>query len=102
MMINTARKGKSKESKCCAELREEGYLTWQAIRTKYHNNDLWGLFDVAAIHPVTGILVLIQCKSNRCDGETRDKVRAFKLPAGCQKWIWIWKDAKGWIKEFYQ
>ena len=100
-MPNTVRKGKTIETRCADELRAEGYETWQSIRVKYQNLDLWGLFDVAAIHPKTGKIVLVQCKSNRCDNETRDAIRKFKVPAGVEKWVWIWKDRKGWIKEFY-
>ncbi len=100
--INRTSKGKRIEVRCSDELKKEGYLVWQSIRVKYQNLDLWGLFDVAAIHPDTANLLLIQCKSTRCANETRDKIRSFKVPPMVRKEIWIWKDAKGRIKEFYE
>ena len=100
-MTNVVRKGKRIESMCADELRAKGFNVWQSVRVKYRNLDLWGLFDIAAQDPKTGENMLIQCKSNRCDTETRDAVRKFKVPEDVQKWIWIWKDRKGWVKEFY-
>ena len=99
--MNTAAKGQRIEARCSDQLKADGFEVIKAIRIKYHDIDLFGLFDIVGHHPETGKLVFVQVKSNRCDGETRDKVRGFKLPPGCEKWIWIWKDQKGWIKEFY-
>jgi len=100
-MIDTVAKGTRKEKACADELKAQGYLTWKVIRVAYQKLDLFGLFDVAALHPEGEHILLIQTKSNRCDTETRDRIKALKVPEGVQKWIWIWKDRKYWIKEFY-
>ena len=101
--IDTARKGSSNEKRCADELRKKGYLTWKVINVKWQNLDLFGLFDVCALAPDGSHILFIQVKSNRCDTASRDAIRALKMPKGaCEKWIWIWKDQKGWIKEFYE
>lgn len=101
MTIQKVRKGQRIEKACEDELKKLGYITWKTIRVQYQNIDLFGLFDVLGVAADGSYLVFIQCKSNRCDTETRDKIKAFKLPKCCQKWIWVWKDRKYWIKEFY-
>ena len=100
-MINKVAKGTRKEKACADELKAQGYLIWKVVRVKYQSLDLFGLFDVLARSPDGKKLLFIQTKSNRCDTETRDKIKAFILPENCEKWIWIWKDRKYWIKEFY-
>ena len=113
--IDTARKGSTKEKLCADELIAMGYtqdkikikdkpipLTWKVINVKWQNLDLFGLFDVCALAPDGSHLLFIQVKSNKCDTATRDAIRALKMPKACQKWIWIWKDQKGWVKEFYE
>ncbi len=100
-MIDAVAKGQRREAACAAELKAAGWNVWATIRVKYRNIDLWQLFDVAAQDPKTGALLFIQVKSNRCDTETRDRIRAFKVPEGVRKEVWIHKDGKGWIKERY-
>lgn len=95
-------KGYRTEKRCSDELKEQGYLIWKTIRVKYLNIDLFGLFDVVALHPSGEHLLFIQCKTNRVDNVTRNRVRDLKMPPKCQKWIWIWKDRKGWVKEYYE
>jgi len=99
--MNKIKKGYRVEKRCADELRAQGYLIWKTIRVRFQDLDLWGLFDVAALHPKGEHILFIQCKSERTDNELRDKIRALKLPLQCQKWIWIWKERKGWVKEFY-
>jgi len=99
--INKIHKGQRKEKICADELKAQGYLTWKTIRHRFLNIDLFGLFDVVGLAADGSHLLFIQVKSNRVDNETRDKIRALKMPKCCKKWIWIWKDRKGWIKEFY-
>lgn len=100
-MKNKIAKGYRVEKLCADELKEKGYTIWKSIRVKYCNIDLFGLFDVVALHPEGEHLLFIQVKSNRVDNKMRDSIKALKMPEGCQKWIWIWKDYKYWIKEFY-
>ncbi len=101
-MKNKTAKGYRVEKLCADELNEKGYTIWKTIRVKYCNIDLFGLFDVVALHPEGEHLLFIQVKSNRVDNKMMDAVKALKMPEGCQKWIWIWKDYKYWMKEFYE
>jgi len=94
------KKGTRVEKLCSDELKAEGYLIWKTIRVKYQNIDLFGLFDVAALHPDGDELLLIQCKSTRCDAETRRKVAKLKVPYAVKKMIWIRRHGF-WIKENY-
>lgn len=100
-MIKAAAKGTRKEKACEDVLKELGYITWRKIRTKYWNIDIFGLFDVCGLAPDGSHLLFIQTKSNRCDAKTRDAIQALKMPRACRKEIWIWKDRKYWIKEYY-
>ena len=100
-MPNTVKKGQRVEKACVDVLKAEGYLIWKTIRVQFQNIDLFGLFDVVALHPEGQHIKFIQCKSNRVDNTTRDAIKALKMPTSCEKWIWIWKDRKYWVKEFY-
>lgn len=94
-------KGKRKEKACEDELKAEGYLTWKTIRHKFLNIDLFGLFDVVGLHPGGEHIRFIQVKSNRMPQADRDRIKALRMPAGCIKESWIWKDRWGWVKERY-
>ena len=87
---------------CADELKAEGYLTWKTVRHQFLNIDLFGLFDVLGLHPNGEHLRFIQVKSNRIDHATRDKIKNLKMPPGCIKESWIYRDRWGWIKETYE
>ena len=99
--MKPSRKGTRIEKRCADELKAEGYLTWKTIRVQYQNIDVFGLFDVLGLAEDGSHLLMIQCKSNRCDNKLRDKIRALKVPPRIKKEIWIWKDRRGWVKEYY-
>jgi len=101
-MVNKVNKGYRIEKACEDELKAKGYTTWKTIRIQYQNLDLFGIFDVCGVSADGSHMVFIQCKSNRCDNKTRDAIKAFKMPEYCEKWIWVWKDRKYWIKELYE
>jgi len=100
-MIKKITKGYRKEKLCEDELKAQGYITWKTIRHKFLNIDLFGLFDVLGLAPDGSHLLFVQVKSNRCDNEMRDRIRALKMPPSCRKELWIWKDRRGWVKEYY-
>lgn len=100
--MSSVKKGYRTEKRCADELQERGYIIWKTIRVQFQNIDLFGLFDVVALHPSGEHILFIQCKTNRCDNKARNAIRTLKMPVDCQKWIWIWKDRKGWVKEFYE
>lgn len=95
-MVNAVSKGNRNQNRCAKELENSGYITWTAKRTHWGGNDLFRLFDIAAMHPKGKHLLLVQVKSNVCRKEVREEIRRFKVPFGVKKQIWIWKDRKGW------
>lgn len=101
-MKNKIAKGHRVEKFCADELKEKGYIIWKTIRVKYQNIDLFGLFDVVALHPEGKHLLFIQVKSNRVENDMRNAIRELNMPPSCRKEIWIWKDRKGWVKEYYE
>ena len=101
-MVKSVNKGYRVEKRCADELKKEGYVVWKTIRVQYQNIDLFGYFDVVALHPKGDHILFIQCKTNQARNDIRDAIRNLKMPESCQKWIWIWRDRKGWIKEFYR
>ncbi len=96
--MNRTAKGTRNEKRCEEALIKEGYITRRATRTKYHKIDFFG-FDVMAIAKDGSHMLFVQVKSNESRKAVRDKIRAFKMPDVCQKWLWIWEDRKGWKKE---
>ncbi len=99
-MINTVAKGTRKEKACADELQAQGYITRKSIRAKYQKVDFFG-FDVIALAKDGSHFLFVQVKSNFCAMKDRDAVKNIKLPPSCKKEIWIWKDNKYWIKEYY-
>ncbi len=73
--MNKVSKGNRNQNKARKLLESEGWKVYTAIRTKYHEIDILGLFDLIAYRD--GYFKLIQVKSNVCDKETRDKIRDF-------------------------
>lgn len=100
-MVKTVAKGYRTEKRCVDELKEQGYIIWKTIRVQFQNIDLFGLFDIVALHPEGKYIRFIQCKTNRCDKQTRERIKELKMPDKCQKEIWIWKDRIGWEKKAY-
>jgi len=85
-------KGKRKEKLCADELRAEGYIIWKTVRHKFLNIDLFGLFDVVALHPEGEHIRFIQVKSNRIDQKTRDAIKSLKMPVKCWEETWVYRD----------
>ena len=94
-------KGYRVEKRCADDLKAEGYVIWKTIRVKYQNIDLFGLFDIVALHPQGDHIKFIQCKTNRADNKSREAIMKLKMPSSCIKETWIWIDRKGWRKEYY-
>ena len=92
-------KGGRTEKKCSDELKAQGYLIWKTIRHKFLDIDLFGLFDICALHPEGKHIRFIQCKTNRkADKATREAIENLAMPEGCIKEIWVWFDRKGFTK----
>ena len=99
-MINTVAKGTRKEKACADELEERGYITRKSIRVKYQKVDFFG-FDVMALAKDGSHMLFVQVKSNFCKMKDRDVIKKLKLPPSIKKEIWIWKDRKYFVKEYY-
>ena len=88
------KKGRRLEQRAKEELLKDGYY---AVRTAGSK----GLFDVVGINE--NEFILIQIKSNRPPSQKEvDDIKNFNCPQNCLKQIWVWKDYKGWIKEYYE
>ena len=97
--MNTVAKGTRNEKRCADLFIEKGWHVWRTFRTKFRNLDMFGLFDVVALHPGGRKMLFIQVKSNYCDRKTKDAIKAIELPPRCEKWVWVWHDRKGWTME---
>ena len=97
--MNTVAKGTRNEKKCEDYYKDRGWATWRTSRNKWQGLDIFGLFDVVAVHPDGKKLLFIQVKTNRCAKKVKEGIREFKMPSTCEKWVWIWMDRKGWKKE---
>ena len=118
--VTAVAKGKRTEKKCYDALIAEGYtqdkiklkkkrknewvwipisLLWKTIRHRFLDIDLFGLFDVVALHPEGKHIRFIQCKTNcKADKATREAIENLAMPVGCIKEIWVWFDWKGFTK----
>lgn len=105
--INKAAKGRINEKRCADELKAEGYIIWKTISNKWQKIDLWGLFDVAALHPDGKHIRLIQVKTNRRDIPQEKAIINLKTPSCVIKEMWIWYDSnyrgtrRGWKKKIF-
>lgn len=99
--MNLARKGKRKERQIEQELRKEGFTKfWRSLRVHYQNNDFFKMFDVVAHNPKTGEMRMIQSKYKSVPNAMRDEIRKLKITK-ITKWIYLWRDYRGAIKEYY-
>ena len=100
--INKAAKGQRKERQIEQELRKEGFTkVWRSIRVRYQNNDFFKLFDVVAYNPCTKEMRMIQSKYQKVSNDLRDEISKLDIQK-ITKWIYIWRDYKSPIKEYYE
>lgn len=97
----SVKRGKRNETRCARELEAEGYITWQTIRLRFRNMDLFRRFDVLAVSGDGTKLRFIQVKTNYCPLQDRVSIRDFPmlLGPGVTKEIWTWKAKKGEFKK---
>jgi len=89
---NKVAKGRRLETLAAASLTADGWSVERKPWSKWASKDFWGCWDILALrYP---ILKMIQVKTNSCPKSVRDKLAAFKVPAGAQKEIWIYKTKK--------
>lgn len=89
--INTVKKGNKNQNKARKLLEKRGWLVYTAIRVRFHEIDIWGLFDIIAHKD--GYIKLIQVKSNHCPKEVIDRIKAFCTDGVfVTREVWVYKD----------
>jgi len=86
--------GTVNEKRCEDQLKAYGYRTWRTRRQKFGNMDMFGLFDVVAVHNSgerVPSMLFIQVKTNRVDRKTIKAIEDFRLPPWCFKEVWVWQ-----------
>lgn len=83
-----------------------GYWTYRPMNVQYGDNDMWNLFDLAALHygdwwddgDQRPWLELVQCKTNRAQGikQWMQDVRPFEAVSGVQVRFAVRHDREGW------
>jgi len=68
--LNKVRKGRLQEKKIADYLKYLDFDVYLTTRTKFHNNDFFGLFDIIAIKE--GIIYFIQVKSGNSSKARKD------------------------------
>lgn len=105
MKLNKNNKGYRIEKKCQEELINDGYVVWKTIRHKFLMIDLWGLYDISALHSDGTHIRFIQVKSGYCKNSVKEEIRRMKMPPNCIKEVWQWfplnnkGKRRGWLKE---
>jgi hypothetical protein len=97
-MVNSARKGLSKERLCRNELEKEGWLiVFQSVRTRWACYDLADLFDVVAVTFKDGIRWKFISVKNYASFKNlpkhQEEILAFKNTyglAGMEFEVWFW------------
>jgi len=73
-------KGTRREKEAVTLYQRAGYATYRPATVAYHENDVFGLFDVLAVSPAHDAVHAVQVKSNRA--------------AGIESWArqtWLWR-----------
>lgn len=92
--------GTINEKRAEDDLIADGYRTWRTRRQRFGNMDMFGLFDVVAVHPKPGMMMrFIQVKTNYVSPKVLKAIREFPMPSECLKEVWVWKSkARLWKK----
>jgi len=73
-IMSNRSKGVKNERRVDELYRAAGMWTYRPENASYSDNDLWNLFDLAAVDPRAGKQYLVQVKSNSTQGELGDFV----------------------------
>lgn len=77
--------------KALETLRAKGYVCWCPIKTKYHQSDLFGVFDTVCVHNKKAVLFVQWTTATNISHRVK-KVKAFlkenNLSLYCEVWGW--------------
>lgn len=92
--MNKAEKGRRIERKFEVKLKNLGYVTQRAVRSRFNRNDIWGCFDVMAKHPSAPDKTLyFQISTNWKFGVSRIEIERF--PRGIYDMVYMVRLQKG-------
>lgn len=94
----STQKGRRNERKAREAYERAGWWAYSPENASYGDNDLWNLFDLAAIDVRTGRLAFAQVKSNRAQGIRQwcNDTRPFDAVRGVQCHFLVRHDREGW------
>jgi Holliday junction resolvase len=95
--MNNSRKGTRNERELDKALQQAGYETYRPEKAQYGDNDIMGLFDIMAVHPI-GMMLLVQCKSNQVDhiNQWFENVSTYYAMPSVQPMYAVRHDKEGW------
>lgn len=104
-MLNKNAKGNRAELAARKLLTKEGFLVEKKNTSRWASNDFWGTFDLICIQPHTGLVKLVQVKTNVSDFyKARQEVRKWAydnqviaLNIDCE--VWLKEPRKDWRKD---
>ena len=94
--MSNVSKGRKVENLAAEILRDEGYQVHQTIRSRWHNNDVFGCFDIVATDG--NYLRFIQVTSDQYSTRKSKELDAINLPNTCgdkvTKEFWVYRIEK--------
>lgn len=81
-------KGVRREREAVDLFKQAGYAVYRPATVRYGENDIFGFFDLMAIHPSEGRIHAVQIKSNSARG-----IQSWK------RQTWLWRRA-GWLTTY--
>lgn len=91
--MNNRKKGYRIEIEYIKIKEREGYTCFRPNKTKFNDQDIFGMFDILCINKEK--ILLVQIKSNRKRNMDKQK-NWLNHPANCLKILAVKKDRKGW------
>lgn len=94
----STQKGRRNERKAREAYERAGWWVYSPENASYGDNDLWNLFDLAAIGVRTGRLAFAQVKSNNASGIRQwcNDTRPFDDVSGVECHFLVRHDREGW------
>lgn len=91
-------KGNRSENKAQKAYERAGYWCYRPHNSKFGDNDLWNLFDLAAFHPHLREIRFVQVKTNRGKGIGKWARKAYRFArvGGVQVDYVVRYDDEGW------
>jgi len=75
--INKNRKGLYAENQVREHLEARGYLVWKPSRSRFNSNDIFGLFDMLAVHPARKTLWIQVKHKSSYSSKVKESIQRF-------------------------